>query len=55
MAWAVAVVLHVRQCLQTCCRGVFIIASYCSTIQIFRLIAGSVTNLLAQMCPYNEI
>ena len=52
---AVVVVLHVRQCLQTCCCGVFLIASYCSTIQIFRIIASPVTNLWAQMCPYKNV
>ena len=51
---AVVVVLHVKQYLQPCC-GVFVISPYCSTMQIFRIIARPVTNLWAQMCPYKNV
>ena len=49
------VVLHVKQCLQTCCFVVFILVPYHTDIQSFSFISCSISQLRAQICPYYNI
>ena len=49
------VVLHVKQCLQTCCFVVFILVPYHTHIQSFSFITCSISQLCAQICPYYNV
>ena len=46
------VVLHVKQCLQTCCFVVFILVPYHTHIQSFSF---TISQLCAQICPYYNV
>ena len=47
------VVLHVKECLQTCCFVVFI--AYHTHIQSFSFITCVISQLCAQICPYYNV
>ena len=49
------VVLHVKQCLQTCCFVVFILVPYHTHIQSFSFITCSISQLCSQICPYYNV
>ena len=49
------VVLHVKQCLQTCCFVVFIVVSFHTHIQSFSFITCPISQLCAQTCPYYNV
>ena len=49
------VVLHVKECLQTCCFVVFIVVSYHTHIQSFSFITCPISQLCAQICPYYNV
>ena len=49
------VVLHVKDCLQTCCFVVFIVVSYHTHIQSFSFITCPISQLCAQICPYYNV
>ena len=49
------VVLHVKECLQTCCFVVFIVVPYHTHIQSFSFITCPISQLCAQLCPYYNV
>ena len=49
------VVLHVKECLQTCCFVVFIVVSFHTHIQSFSFITCPISQLCAQTCPYYNV
>ena len=49
------VVLHVKECLQTCCFVVFIVVSFHTHIQSFSFITCPISQLCAQICPYYNV
>ena len=46
------VVLHVKECLQTCC---FVVVSFHTQIQSFSFITCPINQLCAQICPYYNV
>ena len=49
------VVLHVKQCLQTCSFSIFIITSNYINIKSFSFRTVSICQLCAQICPYRNV